>query len=138
MVISFLARCSFQAKAAHHRVNDVIGMLMALGGEMEIDHGGVQAAVPQVLLNPTDVDAGFQEMSSIAVPERMNGNAFCELPPPSVMEYMSPFERMITAQASNGSPRLFTKAPIVMVSPGETVVGFTMRLRFGVGVGVGV
>ncbi len=67
MVISF-----------HHRVDDVIGTFMALGGEMEIDHGGVQAAMAEVLLDTTDVDAGFQQMSGIAVPEGMNGDALCE------------------------------------------------------------
>ena len=51
---------------------------MALGGEMEIDHGGVQATMAQVLLDTTDVDTGFQEMGGIAVPESMNGDAFCE------------------------------------------------------------
>ena len=51
---------------------------MALGGEMEIDHGGVQAAMAQVLLDTTDVDAGLQEMRGIAVAEGMNGDALCE------------------------------------------------------------
>jgi len=65
MVISF-----------HHRVDDIIGMLMALGGEVEVDHGRVQTAVAQILLDATDVDAGFQQMRGIAVPEGMNGDAF--------------------------------------------------------------
>jgi len=49
---------------------------MALGGEMEVDHGRVQTAVAQILLDATDVDAGFQQMRGIAVPEGMNGDAF--------------------------------------------------------------
>ncbi len=36
---------------------------MALGCEMEIDHGGVQAVMAEVLLDATDVNTGFQEMS---------------------------------------------------------------------------
>jgi hypothetical protein len=64
MVISF-----------HQIVDDAVGMLMALGGKMEIDHGGVQTAMAQILLDATDVDAGFQQMSCIAVPEGMNGDA---------------------------------------------------------------
>lgn len=51
---------------------------MPLGGEMEIDHGGIQAVMPEVLLDTTDVDAGFQEMGGIAVPESMNGDALFE------------------------------------------------------------
>ena len=56
------------AVSFHHGVDDVIGMLMTLGGEMEIDHGGVQAIMAEILLDTPDVDAGFQEMSGIAVP----------------------------------------------------------------------
>ena len=63
----------------HHGVNDVVGMFMALGGEMEIDHGGVEAAVAEILLDAPDVDAGLQKMGGIAVPEGMNGDAFCEV-----------------------------------------------------------
>ena len=51
---------------------------MALSCEMEIDHGGVQAGVSEILLDAPDVDAGFQEMSGVAVPECMDGNAFCK------------------------------------------------------------
>ena len=68
MVISF-----------HHRVDNVIGMFMALGGQMEIDHGGIKAVVPEVLLDTPDVDACFQEMSGIAVSEGMNGDALCDI-----------------------------------------------------------
>jgi len=67
MVISF-----------HQFIDDAIGMLMALCSEVEIDHGGVQAVMAQILLDATDVDPGFQQMSSIAVPEGMNGDTFCE------------------------------------------------------------
>ena len=54
----------------------MIGMLMALGCEMEVDHGGVQAAMAEILLDTPDVDASFQEMGGIAVSESMNGDAF--------------------------------------------------------------
>ena len=48
---------------------------MTLGCEMEVDHGGVQTAMAEILLYASDVDAGFQKMSRIAVPESMNGDA---------------------------------------------------------------
>jgi len=51
---------------------------MALGGEVEVDHGRVQTAMAQILLDTTDVDAGFQQMSRIAVAEGVNGDAFCD------------------------------------------------------------
>jgi len=49
---------------------------MALGGEMEIDHGGVQTAMAQIVLDASDIDAGLQQMRGIAVSEGMNGDAF--------------------------------------------------------------
>jgi len=52
---------------------------MPLSCEMEIDYGRVQAIMAEVLLNTTDVDAGFQKMSGIAVPEGMNGDPFCDI-----------------------------------------------------------
>ena len=52
---------------------------MALGGQVEVEHGGVQAVMAEVLLDATDIDAGFQEMGGIAVAEGMNGDALFEL-----------------------------------------------------------
>jgi hypothetical protein len=63
----------------HQGVDNAVGMFMALSREMEIDHGGVQAIMAEVLLDATDVDAGFEEMSGIAVPESVNGDALFEL-----------------------------------------------------------
>jgi len=52
---------------------------MALGGEMEIDHGGVHAVMPEVLLDTPNVNSSFQEMSGIAVSESVNGDAFFDI-----------------------------------------------------------
>jgi hypothetical protein len=62
----------------HQGVDDAIGMFMPPGGEMEIDHGGVEAIVAEVLLDAADVNACFQEMGGIAVPQGMDGDAFGE------------------------------------------------------------
>jgi hypothetical protein len=50
-------------------------MLMTLGCEMEIDHGGVQTAMAEILLYASDINTGFQQMSRIAVPQGVNGDA---------------------------------------------------------------
>jgi len=63
----------------HQIIDDAICMLMALCSKMEIDHGGVQAVMAQILLDATDVDSGFQQMSSIAVAQGMNGDTFVSL-----------------------------------------------------------
>jgi len=52
---------------------------MALCGEMEIDHRGVQAAMAQILLDTSDINAGFQEMSGVTVAQGVNGNTFCDI-----------------------------------------------------------
>jgi hypothetical protein len=44
----------------HQLVDDEISPLMALCGQVQIDHGRIQAAMAQVLLNPANVDAGLQ------------------------------------------------------------------------------
>jgi hypothetical protein len=75
MAISFLARRSFQAKGAHQGIDDAICMFMALSGKVEVDHGGVQTAMAQILLDTSDINTGLQKMSGIAVPEGMNGDA---------------------------------------------------------------
>ena len=63
----------------HQVVDNAVGMFVALSCKMEVDHGGVQAAVPQILLDPTDIDACLQEVSGIGMSQGMNGDPFCEL-----------------------------------------------------------
>jgi hypothetical protein len=57
MVISF-----------HQIVDDAVGVFMPLGGQVEINHGGVQAAVAQVLLDTAKVDSRFQQVCDIRMP----------------------------------------------------------------------
>jgi hypothetical protein len=56
MVVSFLARRSFQAKGAHQLIYDLVGSFMALSCEMEINHGRIETVMAQVLLDTTDID----------------------------------------------------------------------------------
>ena len=52
----------------HQIVDDPVGVFMPLGGQVQIDQGRVQAAMAQVLLDPTDIDSGLQQMRGVAVP----------------------------------------------------------------------
>ena len=45
----------------HQGLDPLAGLLLADGGEVEIDHGGLQRAVAEVLLDQPEVDAGFEE-----------------------------------------------------------------------------
>ena len=59
----------------HDRVDNGLGFFAALGGEVQVDHGGHKIAVPQDSLDDTQVDACFKEVSRIAMPQSMDGDA---------------------------------------------------------------
>lgn len=67
------------AASFHQIVDDADGSLMPLGGEMEVDHGGIQTAMAEILLNAPDVDPGLQQMGGIRVPEGVDGNALFDV-----------------------------------------------------------
>jgi len=56
MVISF-----------HQIVDDAVGVFMSLCSQVEIDQGGVQTAMAQVLLDAADIDSRFQQMCGIGM-----------------------------------------------------------------------
>ena len=64
MVISF-----------HQFVDDAVGVLMALCGQVQINHGGVQTAVSQVLLDSADIDSGFQQMCGLPEADKLQNGA---------------------------------------------------------------
>ncbi len=59
----------------HDRVDNGLGLFAALGGEVQVDHGGRKTAVPQDSLDDPQVDACFKEVSRIAMPQRMDRDA---------------------------------------------------------------
>ena len=62
-----------------HQIVDAVGVFMALCGQMQIDHSGVQTAMAQVLLDTADIDppeADLQQMGGIAVAQGVGGDAF--------------------------------------------------------------
>ena len=40
---------------------------MTLGGQVQIDQGGIEAAVAEVLLNAAEINTGFQKMRGIGM-----------------------------------------------------------------------
>lgn len=55
------------AVSFHQIVDNAIGALVALGGQVQTDHGRGEAAMAQVLLDATDIDTGFEQMGGIRV-----------------------------------------------------------------------
>lgn len=68
-----IARCS--RLPLHDRVDLGYCILLANGGDMEIDHRGRQMSMGQVLLNQLDTDTAFEQVRCVAVPKRMRTDA---------------------------------------------------------------
>ncbi len=51
---------------------------MPLGGQMQVNHGGGQTAVAQILLDAPDVDTCFEQMGGVAVAKGVDGDTFCD------------------------------------------------------------
>ena len=52
-------------------VDQLISVFMSFVCQMQIHHGGFQAVVSQVSLDSAQVDAGFEEMCGVRVPQSM-------------------------------------------------------------------
>ncbi len=65
-----------QDKPVHHFVNDLMGFLVRMGGQVRIFGRGQNGAMPQNVLDFKQVDARFNEMSGIAVAQTVRGNLF--------------------------------------------------------------
>ena len=51
----------------HERIDVGERIFLPLVGQVQIDHGGLQAGVPQILLNEAQVDPGLEQMGGIGV-----------------------------------------------------------------------
>src|SRR4051812_7279855 len=63
----------------HHPLDRRSRLFLAQRRQMEVDHGGLQRAVPQVLLDQPQVDAGFKQVGGVAVTERVNRDRLAEV-----------------------------------------------------------
>ena len=45
-----------------HVIDQLAGVLLALLGQMEIEHGGFESSMAHVALDDAQIDAGFEEM----------------------------------------------------------------------------
>jgi hypothetical protein len=58
-------------ESLHHVIDQLVGVLLTLLGEVEIEHGGFQLGMAHVALDDAQVDAGFEEMGGIGMPKRI-------------------------------------------------------------------
>ena len=52
---------------------------MTLGGQVQIDQGGIEAAMAEVLLNAAEVDRGLQKMGGIRMAQSVDGEFFADI-----------------------------------------------------------
>jgi hypothetical protein len=50
----------------HEIVDPADGVLLALGSQVEVEHGGLQRAMAEVLLDQAEADAGLEQMGRVA------------------------------------------------------------------------
>jgi len=63
-------------ESLHDVIDQLAGILLALLGEVKIEHGGFESGVAHVALDDAEIDAGFEEMSGVGVAQSVNRNAF--------------------------------------------------------------
>ena len=59
----------------HEGVEALVGLFLSLVREVKGDHRGFELGVPQVTLDEPGIDARFQQMGGVGMPQRMDGMA---------------------------------------------------------------
>ena len=62
-------------ESLHHVIDQLVGVLLTLLGEVEIEHGGFQLGMAHVALDDAQVDAGFEEMGGVGMTKGVYGNS---------------------------------------------------------------
>ena len=62
-------------ESLHHVIDQLAGVLLALLGEVEIEHGGLQLGMAHVALDGAQIDAGFEEVGGVGMAKRVYGNS---------------------------------------------------------------
>ena len=62
-------------ESLHYVIDQLAGIFLALLGQVEIEHGGFESGVAQVALDDAQVDAGFEEMSSVGMAQGVHRHA---------------------------------------------------------------
>jgi hypothetical protein len=66
------------ARLLHPLLDGGDGVLLTMGSQVQVEGGGLERAVPQVLLDQAQVDTGLEQVGGVAVPQRVQGDALLE------------------------------------------------------------
>ena len=58
-------------ESLHHVIDQLVGVLLTLLGEVEIEHGGLELGMAHVALDDAQVDSGFEEMGGEGMTQRI-------------------------------------------------------------------
>ena len=62
-------------ESLHYAIDQLTGVFLALLGEVEIEHGGLQLGMAHVALDGAQIDAGFEEVGCVGMAKRVYGNS---------------------------------------------------------------
>ena len=62
-------------ESLHHVIDQLTGILLALLGEVEIEHSGFELGMAHVALDDAQIDAGFEEVGGVGMAKRVYGNS---------------------------------------------------------------
>jgi hypothetical protein len=63
-------------ESLHHVIDQLAGVLLALLGEVEIEHGGFESSMAHVALDDAQIDTGFEEMGGVGMAQGVDRNSF--------------------------------------------------------------
>jgi hypothetical protein len=63
-------------ESLHHVIDQLAGILLALLGQVEIEHGGFETSVAHIALDDVQIDAGFEQMGGVGMAQGVNRNTF--------------------------------------------------------------
>ena len=66
----------FMIQTSHQAVDTLNGVRIAQIGNVQVDHGGLQRCMTEILLNNADVHPGFEQMRGVGVAQRMKRRVF--------------------------------------------------------------
>ena len=62
-------------ESLHHVIDQLTGILLALLGEVEIEHSGFELGMAHVALDDAQVDSSFEEVGGVGMAQRVYGNS---------------------------------------------------------------
>ncbi len=70
--------CGVASDALPEAVDGIEGVVADYAGEVGVDRGGTRAGMAEILLDQPELDASFEEVGGVGMPQRMDVGAFMD------------------------------------------------------------